>query len=165
MKKTGPAFSRSQHNKPNEELESAKGSTQAPLPPQPPMGSDSSSRYGIDDAIKLMRRLPRDDISLVASIVRETLESTNIKVDNIISDAEKKEKSLDDHISRLNDEITELKDMIEKRTGQINNLKGDLEETRQVKKDLAVVRDSAEDSEGFSMPDLELEPLAEDSVS
>ena len=160
-KKNGPAFSRSSHPEP----ETSNTPVSAAIPPQPPTSSEPKPRYGIEDAIKLMRRLPREDVSLVASIVRETLESTNIKVDAIIADAEKKEKSLDEHVNRLNEEITELEDMIKKRYEQINGLKSDLEETRQVKKDLAVVQDDQFEDQ-VDLPDLEIEPLgvAEDSV-
>ena len=94
--------------------------------------------YGIDDAIRLMKRLPSGDMKLLAQVIKETLESTQIQVVDIIRDAERKEESLESSIHKLDAEIEDLEIMINQRKESIHALLTDLEETRQVKHDLAM---------------------------
>ena len=94
--------------------------------------------YGIEDAIRLMKRLPSGDMKILAQVIKETLESTQIQVIDIIRDAERKEEHLEASIHKLDAEIEDLEIMINQRKETIHALLTDLEETRQVKHDLAM---------------------------
>lgn len=111
----------------------------AKVPPPPRKGYEPSRRdYGIEDAISLMRRLPDDDLRLIATVIKEALESANIKVSNILKDAEIKEARLEEQIKKLDSEIENLETMIHQRKDAIFELVRDLEETRRVKNNLAL---------------------------
>ncbi|MFL0797033.1 MAG: hypothetical protein K6L73_06030 [Cellvibrionaceae bacterium] len=113
------------------ELPSSIGDSEAapsPTPTAKPKGT-----YGIEDAIDLMRDLPKDSKEVVVTVVKKTLESTNIKVSDIISDASGKEDRLRKQNSRLEDEIAKLEAQISDRRSQISDLMTDLKETSEVK--------------------------------
>jgi len=65
----------------------------------------NSSAYGIEDAIKLMRQLPNVDSEILITVVNKTLESANIKVSEIIADAENKEVNIEERNNRLSSRI------------------------------------------------------------
>ncbi len=93
----------------------------------------SKGSYGIEDAIDLMRDLPKDSKEVVVTVVKKTLESTNIQVSDIISDASGKEDRLRKQNARLEDEIAKLEAQISDRRSQISDLMSDLKETSEVK--------------------------------
>ena len=117
----------------------------APVPP-PPQRARSLDRveYGIDKAIDLMKRLPDADIHLLATVIKECLESANIKIEKILEDAVAKEVRLEQHIKKLDNEIENLETMIHQRKETIFELIRDLEETRQVKNNLALANEAHE---------------------
>lgn len=92
-----------------------------------------SGKYDIEDAISLMRDLPRDTPEIVVTVVKKTLESTKIHVSDIISDAQAKEERLRAQNNKLEDEIAKLETQIADRKNQISNLMDDLKETSEVK--------------------------------
>lgn len=94
-----------------------------------------SSSYGIDQVIALMRDLPADASSgnIVVSTVTKTLESANIDVSKIVTDACNKETSLASQIAELNEEIDSLKRQITEKKDQINVSTAILEETKKVR--------------------------------
>lgn len=93
-----------------------------------------SQRYGIAEATLLMRTLPVDqNVELVVRVIRQTLESTNVLIDDIIGDAIGKEKELEARRDVLNTEITELSKQIEQRKQEITRLDAELSETTTVK--------------------------------
>jgi len=92
--------------------------------------------YGIEDAIKLMRSLPRDNNEVVVTVVKKTLESTNIKVTEIVDDANQKETRIRNQHKTLEGEIKELQDQIAHRNQQISDLLQDLKETTDVRQRL-----------------------------
>jgi|GEM_PF-1882677 len=96
--------------------------------PEPP-----PSRYGINDAIELMRALPPENVELVVQVVKRTLESTNVKVSTIIDDASAKQKRIEDRIAVLKGEIADFEKEIDTRRGEIGSLEADHEETSTVK--------------------------------
>jgi DNA-binding transcriptional MerR regulator len=108
--------------------------------PPPPTGRGDSGRrdYGIEDAIQLMRRLPEADLHILSAVIKECLESTNIRIANIIKDAEVKEVRLEERIKKLRGEIEDLEAMITSRRATIQALNEDLDETRQVKNNLSL---------------------------
>lgn len=98
----------------------------------------SVKKYGIEDAIALMRKLPEADMRLVATVIKESLDSAAIKLDQILSDAEEKETRLESQIRKLDAEIEELEMMIKQRRDSIIRLADDLRETREVKNNLSM---------------------------
>ena len=111
----------------------------APSPSSPaPVRRSAPSRggYGIEDAIKLMRSLPRDNNEVVVTVVKKTLESTNIQVTDIVEDANQKETNIRNQHKTLEGEIKELQDQIAHRNQQISDLLQDLKETTDVRQRL-----------------------------
>ncbi len=96
--------------------------------------SSNSSVYGIEDAIKLMRQLPNVDSEILITVVNKTLESANIKVSEIIADAESKEANIERRNSSLSSRIAELDNEISQLNAEITTLTDDLKETTKVKK-------------------------------
>ncbi|UTA49412.1 hypothetical protein L1F30_07705 [Simiduia sp. 21SJ11W-1] len=102
----------------------------APKPVRP------SLSYGIEDAIGLMRKLPKDNKEVVVSVVKQTLESTNISIDDIIADATDKEERLLNKNAQLEKEIKDLQAQIAARNKQISELLADHKETVGVREQL-----------------------------
>lgn len=92
--------------------------------------------YGIEDAIELMRRLPKENSELVVSVVKETLESTNISIAEIIADADNKSTQIRNRNEVLEREISELRAQINEREGYIEELQSNLNETLSVREKL-----------------------------
>ena len=93
----------------------------------------SSSAYGIEDAIKLMRQLPNVDSEILITVVNKTLESANIKVSEIIADAENKEANIGERNNSLSSRIAQLEKEISQLNIEIKTLTDDLKETTKVK--------------------------------
>jgi predicted RNase H-like nuclease (RuvC/YqgF family) len=89
--------------------------------------------YGIEDAIALMRKLPNVNSEITITVVKKTLESANIQVEEIISDAARKESQIETRTEQLSKEISELQDRISHLNDEINELTSDLKETTKVK--------------------------------
>jgi hypothetical protein len=92
--------------------------------------------YSIEDAIKLMKSLPRDNNEVVVTVVKKTLESTSIRVHDIIDDANQKEARIRNQHKTLEGEIKDLQDQIAHRNQQISDLLHDLKETTDVRQRL-----------------------------
>ena len=103
---------------------------------RPAVSQHRPLNYGIEDAIKLMRKLPSVNTEIVVSVVKTTLESTNVQVPDIIADAERKEQSIHKRTAQLEKEIAELEQKIAKRNEEIATLQTDLQETTKVKEHL-----------------------------
>ncbi len=130
-------FSRSSET---ESVPSSNPEPQSSVVPRtiPPDNSvkEKADEYGIEDAIKLMRDLPDDNIEMVVTVVKKTLESTDIHVSQIISDAEKKEVRIRDRVKKLEAEIANHEESIADRKNKISALSDDLSETTRVKEHL-----------------------------
>lgn len=101
--------------------------TSSPTPPP------AAPRYGIADAIKLLRQLPETgDVAVLMTIVKRTLETTGIRISDIIDDSEKHRHSIQKRVGRLQVEIEKLEKQMLVRTTEINNLTAQLTETEQV---------------------------------
>jgi TolA-binding protein len=102
---------------------------------QPPAGARTSIKqsYGIEDAIALMRKLPNVNSEITITVVKKTLESANIQVEEIISDASRKESQIENRTEQLSKEISELQHRIARLNEEINELTTDLKETTKVK--------------------------------
>ena len=92
--------------------------------------------YGINKAIELMRTLPTDNIALVVTVIKHTLESTKIQISEIIADATHKQDDIEGRIKVLKGEIEEFEAEIATRRDEIGLLEADFAETSQVKEHL-----------------------------
>ncbi len=90
--------------------------------------------YGIEQAITLMRALPVDqNPALVVAVIKTTLESLKVKVSDIILDATRKQKDLEDRVSNLKRAIADFEKEIETRREEIGRLEADHKETTAVR--------------------------------
>jgi hypothetical protein len=145
-------FSRTNHNDPeNEQFDEVDlpGSTDlntdpfidedAPLDLD--LGAEPESKparlsYGIEQAIRLMKSLPRDNNEVVVTVVKKTLESTDIQVQDIIADAGAKEERLRAQHKQLEAEIKRFQEEISQRNQTIADLLQELKETSDVRQRL-----------------------------
>ena len=90
--------------------------------------------YGIEQAITLMRALPVDqNPALVVAVIKTTLESLKVKVSDIISDAARKQKDLEERVANLKRAIADFEKEIETRKEEIARLEADHKETTAVR--------------------------------
>jgi hypothetical protein len=100
--------------------------------------------YGIESAIRLMRSLPTDqNVDLVVRVIKNTLESMNVRLADILNDASQKQQALGGRIKDLKGEIAELEKQIGTRRSEIEQLEQDLAETTTVKDRLALAEASS----------------------
>lgn len=98
--------------------------------------SGDNVAYGIEDAIELMRQLPQEHADLVMTVVKKTLESTHVNLDDIIADADHRESHIEHNNAALLSEIEALKAEIEAREARIGELNHVLQETSHVREQL-----------------------------
>jgi hypothetical protein len=107
-----------------------------PVAASPPPVEEERPHYTIDQAIELMRALPpstEQNVELVVTIIKTTLESLKVRVGDIIEDASKKQKRLEDRVADLKREITDFEKEIQTRKDEIGRLETDHAETTSVK--------------------------------
>jgi hypothetical protein len=121
-----------------------------PFPPRPPVMSVPPPAapvrriYGIGDAIVLMRSLPVDqNTDLIVQVIRATLASMNVRVQDIIEDARRKEEATEAGIHELHGKVAELERDLEARRQEILGLEADLKETTAVKERLQLAENIA----------------------
>jgi hypothetical protein len=108
-----------------------------PTPQAGHVGPGLSARYGIDDAIRLMRTLPvEENVDLVVRVMKTTLESLKVRVGEIIDDATRRQDSLQTKIDEYQTQIAQLEREIDARKHEIVRLQEDLGETTKVKERL-----------------------------
>jgi hypothetical protein len=101
---------------------------------QPHVDDEPRPHYGIEQAITLMRALPMDqNPELVVAVIKTTLESLKVKVSDIIVDADKKTKDLEERVSNLKRAIADFEKEIETRKEEIARLEADHKETTGVR--------------------------------
>ena len=97
----------------------------------------ASRGYGIAETIQLMRELPGDQSGeLVVRVVRATLASLNVRLPDIIEDAARKQKSIQDRIAAIHATIADLEKQLQGHRAEIAMLEADLAETTSVKERL-----------------------------
>jgi hypothetical protein len=97
--------------------------------------------YGIAEAIQLLRSVPvEQNVELVVGVIRNTLESLNVRLADIIEDAGQKERSLQQRIETLKTEIAEYERQIDTRSQEIGRLHGELAETTTAKERLTMAQ-------------------------
>ena len=102
---------------------------------------EPTADYGIDQAMKLMRTLPQENVELVVSVVKTTLESLHIKLPRIIEEAGQRQEDIQGRIQVLRGEIAELEKEIAARREEIASLEADYEETSTVKERLVLAEE------------------------
>jgi hypothetical protein len=126
-------------------------------PVAPALPAKPSPRYGIDDAIKLMRTLPVDDnVDLVVRVIKRTLESLSVRVSDIVEDAHRRQEALKTGISEHQAAIQQLEREIETRRAEIAHLEDELAETTTVRERLQL----AENLQASLPPKVGLTPQA-----
>jgi hypothetical protein len=94
-------------------------------------------RFGIDDAIQLMRSLPSDpNTPLVVRVVRVTLGAVKVSVEEIVQDAFRKEERIKEKIAGLEGQIAELEKQLGSLRREIASHQADLKETVSVRERL-----------------------------
>jgi hypothetical protein len=94
-------------------------------------------RFGIDDAIQLMRSLPADpNTALVVRVVRVTLGAVNVSVEEIVADATRKEAEIKESIATLEANIVDLEGQLGALRREIATHQADLKETVSVRERL-----------------------------
>ena len=101
-------------------------------PPQPTQAA-SFGRYGIDDAIQLLRQLPESEDHQTMSVVCKTLESAQISMSDLLQDARQKEQKLKQQHKGLEQEIEQLQSKMDDRRKQLKQLSESLEEVTRIK--------------------------------
>jgi hypothetical protein len=103
---------------------------------QPP-SAETNMRYGIDDAIKLMRTLPvEENENLVVRVMKTTLESLKVRIGDIVDDAMKRQDVLGKKVADYKAQIVSFEREIEARRHEIQRLEDELGEVTRVKERL-----------------------------
>jgi hypothetical protein len=129
-----------------------------PPPPPPP-------QFGIEQAMALMRALPLDeDPDLVLKVVRKTLRSTGISVEELVASTRKREIDLTDAITSDHESINQLERDIAARRAHIEQLVGQREETESLRKRLQEAIEN-ESKVGMLMPPEEMMRLQAEAAA
>jgi len=113
------------------------GATPAPAPTL--TGGKAEPRFGIADAIALLRGLPApadDKGDLTVRVVRATLASLDVHLPEIIEDATRRQKGATERIATIHAQMAELERQLEGHRREIATLEADLKETTTVKERL-----------------------------
>jgi len=109
-----------------------------------PPSTASSGKYGITEAIQLMRTLPvEQNAELVVRVVRATLASLDVHLPVIIEDALRRQKAIQDRIAAIHGQIAELEKQLDVHRKEIGALEADLKETSSVKERLQMAEKGA----------------------
>jgi hypothetical protein len=118
--------------------------TEVTVGPPPAVATKPVARYGIADAIQLLRGLPAEQNSdLVIRVVRATLASLDVHLPDIIEDASRRQKTTTDRIAAVHGQMAELERQLEGHKREIAALEADLKETTAVKERLQQAEKSA----------------------
>jgi hypothetical protein len=131
-----------------------------PPPEGPPSvvgrGARADVGFDIEKAIALMRELPLDDDpGLVLRVVRKTLRSMGVSVEQLVVSARAREETLGDTIANDRDAIERLEGEIVALRGNIDRVLTELEETRNVRESLQDAI-ASESKVGLLLPPTEL---------
>ena len=103
------------------------------------------SKYGIDDALQLMRTLPVDQHpDLVVLVVKNTLASMHVSLKDILRDAATKHDSSVKKIAELKTNIAQLEEQIQNRKQEVAAAETDLAELSNVMERLEAAANAQE---------------------
>jgi DNA-binding transcriptional MerR regulator len=101
------------------------------------MASSPPPAFNVESAIELMRALPFDENpELVLRVLRKTLRSTGVSVEQIIDSAKARESSLTNNVAQERAAIEQLEKQIAARRANIERFDGELQETHGVRERL-----------------------------
>lgn len=125
------------------QIPAARPAASAPaLPPAPPSdpappAAPAVPKFDVEKAIELMRKLPLDDEpELVLRIVRKTLRSTGVSIEELIRSAKARENALAEDMEKDRATIEQLERDIAARKDNIEKSTARLAETRKVRESL-----------------------------
>jgi hypothetical protein len=122
-------------------------------PPLPPENRKRGHRFGIAEAIAVLRSLPGDDKNeLVVRVMRATLASVDVHLPEVIEDATRRQKGTTERIASVHAQMAELERQLENHRREIATLEADLKETTAVKERLQHVEKTAALAAGPSKP-------------
>jgi hypothetical protein len=118
-----------------------EGETLRPVPdlgtPLPLPTGKGGPRFGIADAMALLRALPGEDKNdLVVRVMRATLASVAVHLPEVIEDAARRQKATTERIAAVHGSMAELERQLENHRREIASLEADLKETTAVKERL-----------------------------
>jgi hypothetical protein len=103
----------------------------------PPANGKGASRFGIADAMALLRGLPGEDKNdLVVRVMRATLAAVDVHLAEVIEDASRRQKSTTERIAAVHTQMAELERQLENHRREIATLEADLKETTAVRERL-----------------------------
>jgi hypothetical protein len=76
-----------------------------PMPPPPPPAEPAIARFGIDEAVSLLKQIPSRDNDAVRKAVHKTLEVMQVDRGRLIEDAANKDAHLESRIDKLRAEV------------------------------------------------------------
>lgn len=104
----------------------------APAPEEPP--KPAVPAFGVDQAIALMKKLPLDDEpELVLRVVRKTLRSTGVSIEQLVESAKKREDELASSVEGDRNAIEQLEREIAERKASIDRKLAQMKETHEVR--------------------------------
>ncbi|MBX7114328.1 MAG: hypothetical protein K1X64_08365 [Myxococcaceae bacterium] len=116
--------------------EALKAAAKAAAQAAPPAAAapKAAPTFGIEETIQLMRTLPTDqNVDLVMIVVKTTLASLKVNVQDIIADAARRQGELETRVATLKSEIANFEKEIENRRKEIGSLEATHAETTKVK--------------------------------
>jgi predicted nucleic acid-binding Zn-ribbon protein len=105
-----------------------------------PRPAPANNAFGIEQAIQLIRRLPTGNADLVMTVVKQTLESLNVDVHQLIDSADAKAVALESRINELMHEVAALEEKINAKNELIIELQDQERELNTVKEQLNMAR-------------------------
>lgn len=115
--------------------EALKAAAKAAAQAAPPAAAQKPApAFGIEETIQLMRTLPTDqNVDLVMIVVKTTLASLKVNVQDIIADAARRQSELETRVATLKAEISSFEKEIENRRKEIGIHETTHAETTKVK--------------------------------
>ncbi len=92
----------------------------------------SRSRYSIDDAIALMRQLPDEPDDRLMEVICKTLESAQIRTEDVLQDAREKEQRIRREHQGIEQDIDGLQKQIDHKQSKLGELSASLEELTRI---------------------------------
>lgn len=125
------------------------------VPVAPVAAPSAQPRYGIVKAIELMRDLPLDkDADVMLRVLRKTLESTDVHLSDLVEDATKRERTLEQDMSSELAAIAALEREIATRTATVTRIEKDLAETKRARERLETASSNRTQARpAFTVPD------------
>jgi hypothetical protein len=121
--------------------------------PTPTNGKPGPVRFGIADAMALLRGLPGEDKNdLVVRVMRATLAAVDVHFSEVIEDATRRQKSATERIAAVHAQMAELERQLEQHRREIASLEADLKETTAVKERLQHAEKTAALAAGPARP-------------